>query len=88
MSDHLRFALYGIPIGGLFAGSTEVKSAEQAAMWGGTPGVAFDPCYQLECDGIANVYRVALNRNIEALAWAIGTYSYSTEDINGVPPGP
>jgi hypothetical protein len=29
---------------------------------------------------------VALDRNLDAAAWATGIYAYSTEEINGVPP--
>ena len=37
------------------------------------------------CDNLGNVDRVALDRNLDAAAWATGIYGYSTEDINGVP---
>jgi Zn-dependent M28 family amino/carboxypeptidase len=33
----------GIPAGGLFTGAEGVKTAEQAAVYGGTAGVAYDP---------------------------------------------
>jgi len=55
----------GIPSGGLFTGAEGVKTAEEAAMFGGVPGVAYDPCYHQACDsfspvkdgGDAEVYR-------------------------------
>ena len=37
----------GIPAGGLFTGAEEVKTPEQAAIYGGAAGVAFDPCYHV-----------------------------------------
>ncbi len=39
-------------------------------MWGGTPGIAFDPCYHLACDTYANVNTVALDVNSDAVAFA------------------
>ena len=44
-SDYDAFVAAGIPAGGLFTGAEDIKTAEQAAKWGGTAGVAFDPCY-------------------------------------------
>ena len=64
-----------------------VKTAEQAAaLWGGTAGVAYDPCYHQACDNLGNVNRTALERNSDAVAFATGLYAASTEDVNGVPP--
>lgn len=54
-SDHYFFAEAGIPIGGIFSGATEEKSAEQADATGGEAGEPMDPCYHLECDTAANV---------------------------------
>ncbi len=59
----------GIPAGGLFTGAEGVKTAEQAAKWGGTAGIAYDPCYHAACDNLGNVDRTALDRNIDAMAW-------------------
>ena len=44
-SDYDAFVAAGIPAGGLFTGAEDIKTAEQAAKWGGTAGLAFDPCY-------------------------------------------
>ena len=85
-SDYGEFIASGIPAGGLFTGAEGMKTAEQAALWGGTAGVAYDPCYHAACDNLGNVDRVALDRNLDAAAWATGLYGYSTEDVNGVPP--
>ncbi|KAJ3029913.1 UNVERIFIED_CONTAM: hypothetical protein HDU68_010696 [Siphonaria sp. JEL0065] len=54
-SDYGGFLKYGIPAGGLFTGAEVLKSEEQAKKFGGTPGVAFDPCYHLSCDTLKNV---------------------------------
>jgi len=84
-SDYQAFILAGIPAGGLFTGAEGVKTAEQAAIWGGTAGAQYDPCYHLACDTIANIDEHALDVNIDAIAFAVLAYSYSTESVNGVP---
>jgi Zn-dependent M28 family amino/carboxypeptidase len=86
-SDYGEFIAVGIPAGGLFTGAEGIKTAAQAAKWGGTAGMAYDPCYHQACDDLGNVDRVgALDRNLDAMAWSVGVYAYSTEEINGVPP--
>ena len=83
-SDYSAFIEVGIPSGGLFTGAEEVKTAGQAAIWGGTAGQWLDPCYHQSCDTIANVNKVALGVNSDAIALAVLAYSYSTELVNGV----
>ena len=85
-SDYGEFIKQGIPAGGLFTGAEGVKTAAQAAKWGGTAGVAYDPCYHSACDNLGNVDRVALGRNAGAIAFVTAAYGVSTEDVNGVPP--
>lgn len=84
-SDYGQFIEVGIPAGGLFTGAEDLKTEEQAALWGGTAGQAYDPCYHQACDNLGNVDRVAFDRNLDAAAWATGIYGYSTEEVNGVP---
>ncbi|WP_370970041.1 M28 family metallopeptidase [Amycolatopsis sp. cg9] len=86
-SDYGEFIAVGIPAGGLFTGAEGQKTAAQAAKWGGTAGVAYDKCYHQACDNLGNIDRVALDRNADAVAWAVGVYATSTESVNGVPPG-
>jgi Zn-dependent M28 family amino/carboxypeptidase len=85
-SDYGEFIKQGIPAGGLFTGAEGVKTAAQAAKWGGTAGVAYDRCYHSACDNLGNVDRVALGRNAGAIAFVTAAYGVSTEDVNGVPP--
>lgn len=91
-SDYQAFIDAGIPSGGLFTGAEEPKSAEQQAIWGGTAGAQFDPCYHEACDDLDNVNLHALEVNSDLIAFAMLTYAYSTETVNGVPgkrvPGP
>ena len=50
-----------------------IKTPEQAAVYGGTAGVAYDPCYHQECDTINNVNTKALAEMSDAAAHAILT---------------
>jgi aminopeptidase S len=74
-SDHAPFKNVGIPVGGLFSGADYVKTSAQAAKWGGTAGQPFDRCYHSSCDTITNLNDTALNRNADALAYAVWTLS-------------
>jgi Zn-dependent M28 family amino/carboxypeptidase len=85
-SDYGEFILNGIPAGGLFTGAEVLKTDDQANKWGGIAGQAFDSCYHQACDNLGNIDRVALDRNSDAIAFVLGSYAISTEDINGVPP--
>ncbi len=60
------------------------RRAQQEAIWGGTAGEQFDPCYHLACDTFANNSDHALEVNSDAVAFAVLTYAYSTESVNGV----
>ena len=84
-SDYEAFILAGIPAGGLFTGAEDEKTAEQAAIWGGTAGEWLDPCYHQACDDIDNLSLQALEVNSDAIALAVLAYGYSTELVNGVP---
>jgi aminopeptidase S len=77
-SDYVQFIKAGIPAGGTFSGSDKVKSTEQAAKWGGTVGMKFDPCYHQACDTSANIDDVALGRNTGAIAHAVWTLAQRT----------
>jgi Zn-dependent M28 family amino/carboxypeptidase len=91
-SDYQAFIEAGIPSGGLFTGAEVVKTPAQVAIWGGTAGEQFDPCYHEDCDTFANVDLHALDVNSDLIAFAMLTFAYSTESVNGVPgkkvPGP
>ncbi len=65
-----------------------VKTPLQQSIWGGTAGAQFDPCYHLACDTFANVSTKALGVNSDAIAFAVLTYAYSTQTVNGVPGTP
>ena len=91
-SDYEAFILAGIPSSGLFTGAEDIKTPEQEAIWGGEAGEQFDPCYHEACDTFENVDLHALEVNSDLIAFAMLTFAYSTESVNGVPgkkvPGP
>lgn len=70
-SDHAAFSEAGIPFGGLFTGAEEIKTAQDAALWGGTPGVAYDACYHLACDDMSNLNLTALAVNADLVAASV-----------------
>lgn len=85
-SDYGEFIAAGIPAGGLDTGAEVLKTEAQAAKWGGRAGVAYDPCYHQACDNLGNIDRVVLDHNADGVAWALGVYATSTQDVNGVTP--
>ena len=83
-SDYGPFIAQGIPAGGLFTGAEGIKTAAQAAIYGGTAGIQYDPCYHASCDTYVNNSDAALDRNADAIAHATITYAQNTEAVNGV----
>ena len=76
-SDYGPFIAAGIPAGGLFSGAEGVKTAEQAAAYGGTAGEAYDPCYHQACDDITNLSDDALSEMGDAAAHATAVLTLS-----------
>lgn len=76
-SDYGPFIAAGvdIPAGGLFTGAEGIKTATQAAVYGGTAGAQFDPCYHLACDTFANVDLTGLDQMSDAVAHAVLTFA-------------
>lgn len=82
-SDYGPFIAVGIPAGGLFTGAEGIKTAAEVALYGGTAGDQYDPCYHLACDTFENISLFALEVNSDAVAYATLNYAMSTELING-----
>lgn len=80
-SDYGPFIAIGIPSGGLFTGAEDIKSEEQAALYGGVAGEAFDPCYHQACDTFDNVDLGVLDLNADAVAAATLTWAKSTRQL-------
>lgn len=79
-SDYGPFIAEGvnIPAGGLFTGAEGVKTAEQAALFGGTAGVAYDVNYHAKGDTYDNLNFTAFLVNAKASAHAVATFISST----------
>ena len=60
------------------------RPPQEAAIWGGTAGQQYDPCYHLACDTFANNNDHALDVNSDAVAYATLQYAMNTSDVNGV----
>jgi Zn-dependent M28 family amino/carboxypeptidase len=81
-SDYGPFIAVGIPAGGLFTGAEGIKTPEEVALWGGTAGEQYDPCYHLACDTFDNVNLQALEINSDAVAYSVLQYGMNTEAVN------
>jgi Zn-dependent M28 family amino/carboxypeptidase len=82
-SDYLAFTDAGIPAGGLFTGAEAVKTEAEQKLFGGTVGVAFDPCYHLACDTVKNVSRRGLSQMSDAVADAVHLYAFDLGALKG-----
>ncbi|OUM44748.1 M20/M25/M40 family metallo-hydrolase [Arthrobacter agilis] len=86
-SDYFGFIENGIPAGGLFTGAEGIKSEEEAAVFGGTAGRAYDPCYHAECDTISNIDQGVLEEMADAIAHATLTFAMTTSSVKGTAKG-
>ena len=86
-SDYGPFIAVGIPAGGLFTGAEGIKTAEEAAIYGGTAGEQYDPCYHLACDTFDNNSDEALDQMTDAIAHAVLTFAMTTSAVNGTDKG-
>ncbi len=81
-SDYGPFIAVGIPAGGLFTGAEGIKTAGEAAIYGGTAGQPYDPCYHLACDTFANNSNTGLDQMSDAVAHAVLIMSKVKVDIS------
>jgi Zn-dependent M28 family amino/carboxypeptidase len=72
-----------IPFGGLFTGAEGIKTAAQQAVYGGTAGQQYDPCYHAACDTFANNSNEVLDLNADAIAFATFAYAMDTSSVTG-----
>ncbi|HET9871525.1 MAG TPA: M28 family peptidase [Propionibacteriaceae bacterium] len=82
-SDYFGFIENGIPAGGLFTGAEGIKTASEAAIFGGTAGQPYDPCYHAACDTVSNINKVVLEQMADAVAHATLTFAQTTSAVNG-----
>jgi len=83
-SDYGPFIDAGIPAGGLFTGAEALKTDAQAAIYGGTAGVALDPCYHKACDTYDNNNEKVLGQMTAATGFTTMWFAY--RDIAAPPP--
>jgi Zn-dependent M28 family amino/carboxypeptidase len=86
-SDYDAFISVGIPAGGLFTGAEGVKTTEEATIYGGTAGVAYDPCYHQACDTIVNLSQAALDQMSDGAADATVAFAMTGSAIEGTEKG-
>jgi aminopeptidase Y len=67
-TDTSSFSSAGIPAGGLISFTVGPKTAEQAAVYGGTADAEPDDCYHRSCDGLANAAPTLMTELTRALA--------------------
>jgi len=60
-----------------------VKTVEQALVYGGTAGQAYDPCYHQLCDDITNLSSTALDQMSDAIAHATLLFAMTGSSVNG-----
>ncbi|MFI7274246.1 M28 family peptidase [Streptomyces sp. NPDC049879] len=79
-SDYAPFDAAGVPAGAVFTGAEGVKTDAEAALWGGLPGAAYDPCYHQACDDLGNVGEDALAVAVRLIAHSVGHYAHHLPD--------
>lgn len=83
-SDYAGFLNLGIASGGLFTGAEVVKTAEEAVLFGGEAGVAYDINYHKSGDNITNLAWDAFEWNTKAIAAAVAEYATSFDSLGPV----
>lgn len=74
-SDYKAFLLEKIPFAAITSGFDGLKTAAEAAVFGGDPGEPYDPCYHQACDTIDNVSDESLDLMKGAAVHAIMTFA-------------
>ncbi len=82
-SDYGPFIDNGIPAGGLDSGAEGLKTADEAKIYGGEAGKAYDGCYHQACDTYANNNDTILDQLSDGAAHAAQVFAQSTLPVNG-----
>jgi Zn-dependent M28 family amino/carboxypeptidase len=85
-SDYQAFIDNGIAASGLFTGADGVKTADEAALFGGVAGEAHDQNYHSVADDLANINDEALRIMLGAMSFVTASLANDTSAINGVVP--
>jgi Zn-dependent M28 family amino/carboxypeptidase len=79
-SDYAAFLRLRDPVRRAVQG---IKTPAQVAIYGGTAGQQYDPCYHQACDTFDNVSLEVLDLNADAIAYAVLQYAMNTQAVNG-----
>jgi Zn-dependent M28 family amino/carboxypeptidase len=85
-SDYAAFIENGVPSGGLFTGAEGIMTEEEAALFGGQAGVAYDVNYHAIGDTIDNLAQDAFLLNTQAIAHSVAKYANSFDSMPAVKP--
>lgn len=80
-SDYGPFMDAGIPVGGTFSGAEDPKTEQEAQIYGGTAGEAYDSCYHQACDDLGNLNLQAFDEFSDAAADAVATLAMRPADL-------
>ncbi|RSL99867.1 hypothetical protein CDV31_012001 [Fusarium ambrosium] len=80
-SDYAAFIENGIPSGGLFTGAEQLKTEEEAKLFGGEAGVAYDVNYHQKGDDINNLNKEAYLLNTKSIANSVAKYAKSFKSL-------
>jgi Zn-dependent M28 family amino/carboxypeptidase len=86
LSDEIPFMAVGIPVGGLYTGLSGLKTAAQAAVFGGTAGTRYDACWRLSCDTFDHTNPTVLDEMAGAAGHAVLFFSETTRNVRGARP--
>jgi Zn-dependent M28 family amino/carboxypeptidase len=82
-SDYAAFINAGIPAGGLFTGAEGIMTEEEAKLFDGEAGKAYDPNYHQAGDDIDNINEDILDEMADAIAHATLTYAETKSNGKG-----
>ncbi|MDO5630122.1 MAG: M20/M25/M40 family metallo-hydrolase [Mobilicoccus sp.] len=79
ISDHGPFLDAGIPVGGLYTGAFELKTAGEAADFGGEADAPRDPCYHEACDIADTIDTEMLTQMARTTAHAVLAFAEASD---------
>ncbi|MEM6295141.1 MAG: M20/M25/M40 family metallo-hydrolase [Myxococcota bacterium] len=80
-SDYGPFLNADIPTGGLATGAEVEKTQQQANLYGGEAGLAYDPCYHRACDVDATIALEEYARITAAVATAVDRFGLQGDGL-------
>jgi Zn-dependent M28 family amino/carboxypeptidase len=83
-SDYDGFIAYGIPASGIFTGADDIKTVEEAEVFGGVVGEQHDQNYHSPGDDIGNIDEGILDVSVKAIAFATASLANDTSAVNGI----